>query len=98
MSNYRPISLLMSFSKLSEKLIYVRIYQHVVDCNILADEEYGCTINSTVKTTTHKLLNTILNTLNDKKILGGIFCYLHKVLIVLITKYCLIIGILWYYL
>ena len=67
MSNYRPISLLMSFSKIFEKLIYARIYQHLVDSNILADEQYGFRINSTVKATTHKLLKAILNALNNKK-------------------------------
>ena len=63
MSNYRPLSLLTSFSKIFEKLIYARIF----DSNILADEQYGFRINSTVKATTHKLLNAILNALNNKK-------------------------------
>jgi hypothetical protein len=63
MSNYRPLSLLTSFSKIFEKLIYVRIF----DSNILADEQYGFRINSTVKATTHKLLNAILNALKNKK-------------------------------
>jgi hypothetical protein len=30
MSNFRPISLLISFSKIFEKNIYTRIYAHVV--------------------------------------------------------------------
>jgi hypothetical protein len=41
MSNYGPISLLTSFSKIFEKLMYTRIYQHLVDNNILVDEQYG---------------------------------------------------------
>ena len=90
MSNYRPISLITSFSKIFEKLIYARIYQHLVGSNILADEQYGFRINSTVKATTHKLLNVILNAINKKKIVDGIFCYLHMALTVLITKYCLL--------
>jgi hypothetical protein len=56
MSNYRPISLITSFPKIFEKLIYARICQHLVDSNILADEKYGFRINSSVKATTHNYL------------------------------------------
>ena len=41
MSNYRPISLLMSSSMIFEKIIYTRIYAHVVLHKILANEQYG---------------------------------------------------------
>jgi len=68
MSNYRPISLLMSSSKILEKLIYARIYQHLVDNNILIDEQYGCRINSSIVTATHKLPNAIFNAFNNKKL------------------------------
>jgi len=38
MSNYRPISLLPSFSKVLEKVLYVKMYQHLINDNILVDE------------------------------------------------------------
>jgi len=38
MSNYKPISLLPSFSKVLEKVLYVRMYQHLINDNILVDE------------------------------------------------------------
>jgi Notch-like protein len=39
MVNFRPISLLTSFSKAFEKVIYTRLYQHTT-CNfILANEQ-----------------------------------------------------------
>jgi len=38
--NFRPISLLVSFSKIFKKIIYTRIYAHVVQNQILADEQY----------------------------------------------------------
>jgi hypothetical protein len=38
--NYRPISLLTSFSKIFEKIILHRLYQHVSDYHILAGEQF----------------------------------------------------------
>jgi Notch-like protein len=40
-SNYRPISLLMTFSKIFERVIYARLYQHIQVNNIIAPEQYG---------------------------------------------------------
>jgi hypothetical protein len=40
-SNYRPISLLTSFSKIFEKIIYRRLYKHICENNILANEQFG---------------------------------------------------------
>ena len=40
-SNYRPISLLTSFSKVSEKVIYKRLNYHIKGNNILAEEQHG---------------------------------------------------------
>jgi hypothetical protein len=41
MSNLRPISLLISFSKIFEKFIHNRIKTHIPLYKILADEQYG---------------------------------------------------------
>lgn len=91
MSNYRPIALLMSYSKIFGKLIYVRIYQHLVDNDILVDEQCGFRINSSTVKATHKLLNAILNALNNNKKYLIVYCVTYiRLLIVLITKYCLL--------
>jgi hypothetical protein len=52
MDNYRPIALLTSFSKIFEKVIYKRIYQHVTSNNILASEQHGFRNNSSIETAT----------------------------------------------
>jgi len=74
-------SLLMSLSKIFEKLMYTRIFQHLIDNNILVDEQFCLRINFSTVQATHKLLNAILNAINNKKIVGSIFCDLHKVLL-----------------
>jgi hypothetical protein len=78
MSDCRHISLLMSLSKIFEKLIHTRIFQHLIDNNISVDAQYGFRINSSNVEATHKLLNAIFNALNNKKIVGATFCDLHK--------------------
>jgi len=45
-SNYRTISLLTSFSKIIEKLIYARLHVHVHMNNILIQEQYGLRTHS----------------------------------------------------
>jgi hypothetical protein len=40
-SNYRPISVLTSFSKIFEKVIFDRLYAHVSLNNILSMEQHG---------------------------------------------------------
>jgi hypothetical protein len=78
MTNYRPISLLSSISKIVEKVIYIRLNQHIVTNNILVNEQYGFRSNSSTGKATYKLLNVILSALNNKMLVGGIFCDLKK--------------------
>jgi Notch-like protein len=40
-SNYRPISLLTSFSKIFEKVIYNRLFYHVNHNHVLVNEQFG---------------------------------------------------------
>jgi len=49
-THFRRITLLATFSKILEKVIYTRLYQHINQNNILATEKYGFKNNSTEKT------------------------------------------------
>ena len=40
-SNYRPVSLLTSFSKIFESVIYNRLYHHINTNHILVNEQFG---------------------------------------------------------
>jgi len=77
MTNFRPISLLTSFSKILE-VIYTRLYQHLNQNNILTTEQYGFRINSSTEKASFKLIKEILLSPNDKLTVGGIFCDLKK--------------------
>jgi hypothetical protein len=77
-SNYRPISLLILFSKIFEKVIYNRLYQHFDSNTIFAPEQYGFRINSSTELATYNLLSNILSGLNNKSIVGSVFCDLMK--------------------
>ena len=76
-TNYRPISLLISFSKVLEKITYDRL-KHVQINNILGEEEYGFRTSSSTDKAAFKLTDKILNALNNKLMVAGIFCDLQK--------------------
>jgi hypothetical protein len=90
-SNYRPISLLTSFTQTFEKLIYARLHDHLHQLNILTLYQYGFTANSSMEKATYNLLHELLLAMDSKYkyTVGGIFCDLQKAfLTVFITIYC----------
>jgi len=77
-TNYRPVSLLPSFSKIFEKLIYTRLLKHC-DCNkVLAKEQFGFRTGSSTDLATFNLVNDILMALDNRLMVGGTFCDLRK--------------------
>jgi hypothetical protein len=77
-SNYSPISNLTSFSKVLEKVVHIQLYERNIENNILADEQFGFRTKSATNNAIHKLINEILTALNNKLMVGGIFCDLEK--------------------
>jgi len=78
MSNYRPLSLLTSFSKIFEMVMQTRILKHLTKYNILHNEQYGFRIGLKTDNAIYELTVEILNAMNNKQIVGGIFCDLEK--------------------
>ena len=76
-ANYRPISLLTSFSKVFERIIYDRLLKHIETNNILASEQFGFRTSSSTEKASYKLID-ILNALNNRLMVGGIFCDVQK--------------------
>jgi len=46
--NYNPISLLTSLSKVTGKVIHVRLYQHLYANNVLVNAQFGFKKNSSI--------------------------------------------------
>jgi hypothetical protein len=57
-SNYRPISLLTSFSKIFERVMFTRLHLHLTK-NVLVDEQFGFRPNSSTEKATNRLLDQI---------------------------------------
>ena len=56
-----------------------RLINQLNDCNILRNEQYGFRSGLNTDSATYKLTNEILYALNNKALIGGIFCDLEKV-------------------
>jgi fructose-1,6-bisphosphatase/inositol monophosphatase family enzyme len=59
MANYRTLSLLTSFSKVFEKVIYERLLKHINNNNILVEEQYGFRSKSSTEKASFYLINDI---------------------------------------
>ena len=66
-SNYRPISLLPSVSKIIEKIIYKRLYHYLDQQKVFVDEQHGFRQKPSTETAAFSLLNTILSSLDKRK-------------------------------
>ena len=77
-SNYRPISLLTSFSKVVERIMFNRLSSHLEINSILAKEQFGFRPNAYTEQAAYIMTSGILTAFSDKLMVGGIFCGLHK--------------------
>jgi hypothetical protein len=78
MSNYRPISLLIAFSKVLERVMYNRLKQHIDTNNIIASKQFGFRENRNTETAIYTLTNHILKALEQCRQTVGTFCDLTK--------------------
>jgi hypothetical protein len=76
--NYRPVSLLTSFSKIFEMVMQRRILKHHTNYNILSTEQNHFRLGLRTDNATYKLTTEILNAMNNKLLVGGIFYDLEK--------------------
>jgi hypothetical protein len=75
--NYSPVLLLSVFSKIIEKVIHMRLYNYLLEHNILCKEQFGCRKKITDYAIFY-LLNSVLFSLDKKYFVGGLFCDLQK--------------------
>jgi hypothetical protein len=66
--------------------MYIQLCEQSSKNSILAEEQFGFSTKSTTNNTTCKLTNEILNTLNNKLMVGGIFYDMEKAFDCITTK------------
>ena len=78
LNNYRPISLLITVSKILEKLIYKRTYNFLSKTNQLFVSQYGFRQNHSCNDAVNELSMQILKNLEEDKFTVSIFWDLSK--------------------
>ena len=76
--NYRPISLLSQFSKILEKVFYIKLMSFVGKNNIISNSQYGFRANHSTAYAISDLVESISDALDDSHYAAGIFIDLRK--------------------
>lgn len=76
--NYRPISILPTFSKLIESIIYNQLMSYLQDINFFHPDQYGFTPKSGTEIATINLVQNICDSLDNKKHTSSLFIDLKK--------------------
>lgn len=77
-TNYRQISLLSQFSKISEKLYVQRLDNFIEKHNLLSDHQYGFRANRSTSLAVMKLIEEMLTAIDNKEYTVGLFIDLEK--------------------
>ena len=76
--NYRPVSLLMTISKILEKIIYNRLFKFLMKHNILYDSQYGFRSKHSCEDAILEMVSRVLQARNENEHCAGIFLDLSK--------------------
>ena len=77
-TNYRPISLLLTISKLLEKAMHRRVYNYLCDTGQLYASQYGFRKNHACDHAIGELVSVITKGMEQKKLTAGVFLDLSK--------------------
>jgi len=78
LNNYRPISLLSSFSKLFEKLVKRRLLSYLQKIKFLHDHQFGFTVGKSTEEALLHFLSNIYSALNNSQIPIALFLDIAK--------------------
>lgn len=76
--NYRPISVLPVISKIFEKVLYIRLIEHLDSVNFLFKGQYGFRSKSSTLSATIDLITKIKTNIDEKQLALGVFIDLKK--------------------
>ena len=71
--NRRPVSILNGFSKVFEKCMYTRLLDHLMENNLITSSQHGFLPNHSTETAIIQFINRIYNSLENKKVVAGVF-------------------------
>ena len=71
--NYRPISLLSVFSKIYEKMIYIRIYSYLTKNDLIYSKQFGFRSNYSTNHALTRITESIRSLLDQGQYVCGIF-------------------------
>ena len=77
-TNYRPISLLLTISKLLEKLMYARLYNFMNDTNQIFKSQYGFWSKHSCENAIQELIGAVVKGYENKKHTISVFLDLSK--------------------
>ena len=80
-TNYRSISVLPSFSKILEKVVYNRIIEFINKLNILCDNQYGFRKNLSTSLSLIEFYDKVSSAFDRGQVAAGIFLTFRKPLI-----------------
>ena len=78
LANYRPITLLLTISKVLEKLVYKRVYLFLNNNNQIYSSQYGFRSSHSCENAITELISTIVKNLEDHKYTVALFLDLSK--------------------
>ena len=77
-NNYRPISLLITISKILEKIVYKRVYRFLNSTNQIYDKQYGFRSKHSCENAVSDLVGELVKNIQDKKYTVTLFLDLSK--------------------
>ena len=78
LGNYRPISVLPCFSKVLEKIMYNRLYNHLNENNILHNKQFGFKKKHSTEHGILQLVDQVNNSFEKNQFTLGVFIDLSK--------------------